>query len=350
MTEAPERSLRIWLYSVTVSIAILILFGGFVRLSRSGLSIVEWHPIAGIVPPMDEAAWQKAFAKYRQTPEFRQINASMTVQAYKTIYLIEYTHRLLARAAGLAVIIPLIVFLFRGAIPLRQSMPYVGIGALFLAQGLYGWYMVQSGLMDTPYVSPYRLTAHLMLALTLMSLCLWLALRRPGVSFASGRSSGAWSASVRLSLGLLAVIVIQIAYGGLTAGLRAGDVSDTFPLMFGTLIPSGLFSGEPSWISNLFATAATVHFVHRWFSFVVLGGAVLVYYLLRTRHAPDVLQKYSIAVIVLSSLQILLGIGVILLHVPLSLALVHQGNAILLFAAAFLLHHRLREQRRIMRQ
>lgn len=342
MNTAANKIVSIWLFLVCACIVIMILFGGFVRLTRSGLSMVEWHVITGVLPPMGEVAWQESFAKYRQTPEFREVNAAMTLQGYKAIYLVEYTHRVLGRISGLVVVIPLGIFLLRGIIPLRRSTPYLGIALLFGLQGYLGWYMVQSGLVDKPSVSHYRLTIHLLMALALLTLCLWKGLQHatpPSVT--RRRLDLEWAGFRWLPYGLLGVIVLQIAYGGLVAGLKAGHVSSTFPLMFGSLIPPGMFSVEEPWILNLVSTASTVHFVHRWFAFVVLGVAAYMYYMFRKKNAPDTVQKSLLTVIGLISLQILLGVGVILFHVPVSLAVIHQGIAILVFVAAFYFNHRL---------
>jgi len=322
--------------------------------------MVEWHVITGIVPPMDETAWQVAFNMYRQTPEFKHFNKNMTVREYKTIYLIEYTHRLFARLVGLIVLIPLMIFVIRGIIPLRHCAPYLGIGVLFVSQGFFGWYMVQSGLVVEPRVSPYLLTSHLMMALTLLTLCLWKGLQRNITpSFQRLRLENISEVSTPpntlrkiqlfhlkwLSLGLSGVIIVQIAYGGLTAGLRAGYVSDTFPLMFGYLIPPGMFSVEQPWFLNLVETEMTVQFVHRWLAFVALGLAGLLNYFFRHKNVPDIIRVNTSVVITLISLQILIGIGVIQFHVPTSLALIHQTVGILVFLNVLFLNYHLHRLR-----
>lgn len=355
MAYLPPKSVRIWLYALSACIVLLILFGGFVRLSRSGLSIVEWHVITGVIPPMGEAGWQEAFQKYQQTPEFKYVNTTMTLSEYKTIYLIEYTHRLVARLAGLLVILPLMFFLIRGIIPLRHALPYITIGALFVSQGLFGWYMVQSGLADEPRVSPYLLTAHLLIALSLLALCLWKGLQHTLTTSPRLRIVTLENASTReprwtdlkwVAYALFGLIIVQIAYGGLVAGLKAGYVSDTFPLMFGYLVPPGMFSIENPWFLNLISTEMTVHFVHRWLAFVVLGLAALLNYLFRNRQVPMIIQINTSVIIILVSIQIFLGIGVIQFHVPISLALIHQGVGVLVFVNGFLLaYHFIKAER-----
>ncbi len=340
MPHGVSRPVKIWLFAITVIVVVLIVFGGFVRLSQSGLSMVEWHIVTGIIPPVGEEAWQDAFEKYRRTPEFKQINTSMTVQAYKTIYLIEFTHRLIARLAGLIVLLPLSLFLVKGIIPRRQSLPYLGIGGLFVLQGLFGWYMVQSGLVDQPHVSPYRLTIHLLTALLILTISLWKGLQHTRLRRASDRLVRGvylkW-----LPYGLLGIIILQIVYGGLVAGLKAGTVSNTFPLMFGQWIPSGLFPAQKPWILNLVATEMTVHFVHRWLAFVVLAIAGLTYYILRLKGTSRLMQRTALTILLLVGFQILIGLGVILLSVPISLALFHQATAILVFSGAVFLIYQL---------
>lgn len=343
--ESVSSAVRTWLITLCGIIVLLIVFGGFVRLSHSGLSMVEWNIVTGISPPIGDAQWQEAFEKYQLTPEYLLINRGFSLPEYRTIYLIEYTHRLIARSAGLVVLIPLAIFLFRGTIPLRRSGPYISIAGLFVAQGLFGWYMVKSGLIDEPQVSPFRLTVHLLIALALLGLCMRQVFQisrqtltvkqRPAMHPSIDQRSARWS------LVLLGLIVVQIAYGGLVAGFKAGNVSDTFPLMFGTLIPSELLSLERSWWVNLVANEVTVHFVHRWFAFVPLIGAFFVYSLFRKSDSPESLTRLSLLALILIGLQIVLGILVILYHVPLPVALIHQTVGVLIFASVCALNYRL---------
>ena len=337
----PNKVLSRWLFTVCFFIAIMVVFGGYVRLTRSGLSMVEWHVVSGVIPPLGEAAWQETFEKYQQTPEYQKINAGMTLQAYKSIYYREYIHRILGRITGLVFVIPLLFFLLTKTIPLKKSPVYLGIGLLFALQGFMGWYMVSSGLIDQPNVSPYRLTVHLLLALALLALCFWIGLDQAiGVS-ASKRQSDP-SILLPLLAGLIGVIIIQVSYGGLVAGLKAGYISNTFPLIFGYLIPPGLLSaGLEPWPKNLVANAVTVHFLHRWVAFAVLLFSMALYYVVRNRGYSRTIQRSTLAIVVLTTIQILLGLGVIWWQVPVSLAVIHQTVALILFVVAFFLSHRL---------
>lgn len=340
MPESSQRPVRIWLYVLGVLIAAMVVVGGFVRLSRAGLSIVEWNVLTGVLPPIGEQAWQAEFAKYQLTPEFQKVNAAMTLAAYQRIFLIEWAHRLIARLVGMVVLIPLAVFLLRGTIPWRKSGVYLLILALFGFQGFLGWFMVASGLIDRPHVSHYRLTIHLLTALTVLAICLWQAFNLTP-RFAEVRQRKAIPGQRALAILLMIVVVIQVAYGGLVAGLKAGHASNTWPLMFGHLIPPGLLSVIAPWWQNLVETATTVHFIHRWFAFVVLVVAAIVYYRARKTRDASTVQRAALAMIVILGLQIAWGVSVVLLGVPLWLALLHQATAILLFSTALFLNHQL---------
>lgn len=340
MIQNSRKPLSIWLFTVCLFISIMVIFGGYVRLTRSGLSMVEWQVVTGVIPPTGEDAWQVTFEKYRQTPEYQKINAGMTLHEYKLIYYREYIHRVLGRLSGLVFVVPLLIFLLRGTIPLRKSPLYLGIGLLFALQGFMGWYMVSSGLINQPNVSHYRLTLHLLLALTLLALCFWTGLNHALGSTASKRLPGQ-SILLTLSIGLIVVIIVQVSYGGLVAGLKAGYISNTFPLIFGYLIPPGLLSDVQPWPKNLVANPVTVHFLHRWFAFVVLIVSIALYYVAKNGRYTRTVQISALAMVVLTGIQILLGLGVIWWHVPVSLALIHQTVALMLFVVAFFLGHRL---------
>lgn len=344
MTESSQRPVRIWLYTLCFLIGLMVVVGGFVRLSRAGLSIVEWNVLTGVIPPLGEQAWQTEFAKYQQSPEFQKVNAAMTLAGYQRIFLIEWAHRLIARLVGLVVFIPLLVFLLRGVIPWRKSGIYVLILVLFGFQGFLGWIMVASGLIDRPHVSHYRLTIHLLTALSLLAICLWQALNLTP-RFAAARRLSALPGQRGLAIVLLVVVMVQVAYGGLVAGLKAGHASNTWPSMFGYLIPPGLLSTLTPWWQNLVEAAATVHFIHRWFAFVVLIMAASVYFRARATGDASAVRRGALALIGIVGLQILWGIGVVIFGVPLWLALLHQATAILLFATAVFLNHQLWRRR-----
>lgn len=338
-TNRSDRAVTIWLLVVCGLIMFLVAFGGFVRLTRSGLSIVEWNPISGVVPPIGHDAWVEEFAKYQLTPEYQKVNVGMTLAEYQEIFIIEYLHRLIARFAGLVVALPLLWFLWKGMLPRGQRWRYILVGLLFAVQGALGWYMVSSGLVDRPTISHFRLTAHLLLALTVLAIAFRLALdrlygqpqRAPG-----GRGGAYW-----LSVAVIAVVVVQIAYGGLVAGLKAGHISNTWPLMFGYLAPPGLFTAAGAWTKSVLTAPATVQFIHRWLAFAVLAISLGLWWSAR-RHAWDAtVRRASLLLVGLVSFQIALGICVVLLGVPLVIALAHQITAMLTFMAALYLNHRL---------
>jgi cytochrome c oxidase assembly protein subunit 15 len=326
-----------WLFLFASLVAFLIIFGGFVRLTRSGLSITEWNPISGTVPPLGEAAWQQEFTKYQATPEFQQINFGMTLEEYKYIFYIEWFHRFLARFAGLVYAIPVFYFLFTKQIPFRDFGIYFLMGMLFIAQAFAGWIMVASGLVDRPSVSHFNLTIHLLLALTLFGLSLWTALGHK-YGFPEKMKKAKWSLSSKLALLSFALLLVQIAYGGMTAGLKAGHVSDTWPLMFGKLVPPNLFSS----FINILESPQTIVFVHRWFAFAVFLAVAALYFAARKRGSSVEIHTGLHWLLGLVAFQILLGILTVLLRVQITVALAHQAGALSLFALLIYLIHRLR--------
>lgn len=337
MPKTQNQSVMIWLFIFAFIVGFLIVFGGFVRLTRSGLSIVEWNPVSGALPPIGDQAWLVEFEKYQETPEFQQINYNMDLEGFKRIFFIEWFHRLVARLAGLAYAIPVFYFLFKGNIPRKEFGIYFLMGLLFIGQAFMGWFMVASGLVNRPSVSHIRLTLHLLLALALLGLSLWVALgHRYGFLISDKKVK--WSAFSRLALLGMVVLLVQISYGGLTAGLKAGYLSDTWPLMFGALLPPGLFNS----IQSLIELPQTVFYIHRWFAFVALIVMVGIYISARKRGFEESITNGLLGVLILGCVQILLGILVIVFHIQISLALLHQAIAILLFALAIYLTHRLR--------
>ncbi|HEX2993851.1 MAG TPA: COX15/CtaA family protein [Anaerolineales bacterium] len=339
MTTAPSVRVGNWLFLFAFIVALLIVFGGFVRLTRSGLSITEWNPISGTVPPLGEKAWLDEFDKYQQTPEFKLINSNMTLEEYQYIFYIEWFHRFIARFAGLVYAIPAFYFLFRKTIPLREFGIYFAMGMLFMAQAFAGWIMVASGLVDRPSVSHFNLTIHLLLALSLLGLSLWTAFGHKYGLPESGKKAK-WSLPSRIALGSFVILIIQISYGGMTAGLKAGHVSDSWPLMFGKLVPPNLFN---SWI-NLFEVPQTIVFVHRWFAWLGLLAVPLAFYIVRKQNYPRDIQVGLMWLIGVVALQITLGVLTILSYVNIVIALLHQANAIALFALGVYFIHRLRAQ------
>jgi cytochrome c oxidase assembly protein subunit 15 len=337
MTTVPSARVGNWLFTFAFIVAFLIIFGGFVRLTRSGLSITEWNPISGTVPPIGDQAWQVEFRKYQGTPEFKQINSNMTLKEYQYIFYIEWIHRFIARFAGLVYAIPVFYFLFKKTIPFKEFGVYFLMGSLFIAQAFAGWIMVASGLVDRPAVSHFNLTIHLLLALALLGLSLWTALGHKYGFPEKGRKAK-WSVPSKLALIAFVLLIIQISYGGMTAGLKAGHVSDTWPLMFGKLIPPNLFNS----LINIFETPQTIVFIHRWFAFIVLVAIFALYFAVpRESHSIEIKNglKWLLGLVIV---QIILGILTVIFHVQIAIALAHQTIALILFALMIFFIHRFR--------
>lgn len=314
-----RRAIAIWLFVCAALIFAMVVIGGITRLTESGLSITEWKPVTGTFPPMSETEWQAEFEKYRKIPEYREKNLGMGLAEYKTIYWWEYVHRLWGRAIGVAFLLPFLWFLLRGHI--RGELAWK-LGAVFLlgaAQGALGWYMVASGLVDRTSVSPYRLTAHLMLALVIYAAIVWIALEliRPKTRGIDGRA-----------LALACLVLLTMASGGFVAGHDAGMIYNTFPLMDGNLVPAGYLDLEPWW-RNLFENPAAVQFDHR-----ALGLTTALLSLLYWRVARDDSTGAAYAVLIVALLQASLGIGTLLLEVPIVMAACHQAGAVLLLTAS----------------
>jgi cytochrome c oxidase assembly protein subunit 15 len=337
MPKTQNRAVMKWLIIFAFIVAFLVIFGGFVRLTRSGLSIVEWNPVSGIVPPIGEQAWQAEFAKYQQTPEYQKINSGMTLEEYQIIFYLEWIHRFIARLAGLAYAIPVFYFLFRKTIPWKEFGAYFVMGILFIGQAFMGWYMVASGLVDRSSVSHFRLTIHLLFALLLFGIALWIALGHK-YGFPNYGRKAAWSLPSKLAVISMVILIIQISYGGMTAGLKAGHVSDTWPLMLGKLIPANLFSAP----INLLETPQTIVFVHRWFAWLGLIVVPAVYYIVRKQNYPREIINGLLWLTGIVAVQITLGILTVLFHVNIVVALTHQANALVLFALAIYFIHRFR--------
>jgi cytochrome c oxidase assembly protein subunit 15 len=333
----PARAVRLWLYAVAALIFVTLLVGGATRLTESGLSITEWKPVTGVLPPVSAAGWQDEFAKYREIPQYRELNRGMTLGEFKTIYWWEWTHRLLARLVGAVFLLPFLYFLWRGLIPppLRNRLWVIfGGGA---ALGAVGWWMVSSGLAGSARVSvsQYRLAFHLTLACLIYAAILWTARQL------APRSSAETPARLRHGAVLIAALVLlQIYLGALVAGLDAGRSFNTWPLIDGALIPSaGRLWFDVPWWRNLFENVLTVQFDHRMTAYAIWLLAVL--------HALDAWRigayaaRGAIGLASLVTLQAVLGI-VTLLHVaPLGLSLAHQGFAIVVLTVAVLHAERL---------
>ena len=327
-----ERAVAIWLLACCALVFAMVVVGGITRLTQSGLSIVEWQPIVGALPPLNDDAWQEAFRKYQDTPQFRQVNPHMDLGGFKGIFWWEYVHRLLGRVIGAAFLLPLAWFAARGRISRALTWRLAGIFALGGLQGAMGWYMVQSGLVDDPHVSQYRLAAHLALALAIYAAMLWIAL---DVLLPRAREAGPRG----FAFALAALVFVQAIAGSLVAGIRAGLAYNTFPLMNAHLVPSGMFVIEP-WYLNFFSNIATVQFDHRLIAWIL--AALVPLFWLRTRRAAPRVKLAASLLIGALALQIALGIFTLLLVVPVPLAAAHQAGALLVFTAALLAAHALR--------
>ena len=317
----------------------MVVVGGVTRLTHSGLSIVEWQPIVGTIPPLDETAWQDAFHKYQKTPEYKQVNHGMSLQEFKGIFWMEYFHRLLGRLIGFVFLLPLLYFLARRKFDPPFALKLSGIFVLGALQGAMGWYMVKSGLVDDPRVSQYRLTAHLGLAFAIYGVMLWVAL---GLLFPerAGPGDDRLQPLRRFARGLAALIFVMVLSGGFVAGIHAGFAYNTFPLMNGHLVPPELFMLDP-WYLNFFNNMATVQFDHR---LIALSLAVLVpaFWVKAIKtELPLRARLFSHLLPLALAVQITLGICTLLWVVPVGLAAAHQAGALVLFTVVLTLTHAL---------
>lgn len=329
-----------WLLACCALVFAMVVLGGVTRLTRSGLSIVEWQPLVGTIPPLTEGDWIGLFEKYKQTPEYQKVNLGMTLAGFKGIFWLEYFHRLLGRLIGIVFFVPLLYFLLRRIIDRTLAWKLAGIFLLGALQGALGWYMVASGLVDDPRVSQFRLTAHLVLAFLIYAAMLWTAL----TLFAPQRLAGddARLARVRRMAWVLTVLVsLMVISGGFVAGIRAGLAYNTFPLMNGHVVPPELFMIEP-WYRNFFYNMATVQFNHRLIAWALALFAPWLWFQARAAGLPRRLNAICNLLLIAVAVQIALGIGTLLLAVPVGLGAAHQGGALVVFTLALMLNHGLR--------
>jgi cytochrome c oxidase assembly protein subunit 15 len=339
VTGQSVRPVAIWLLVCCAMIFLMVVIGGITRLTWSGLSITEWQPVTGIVPPLSAADWTAEFAKYQATTQYKSLNTGMSLGDFKTIYLWEYAHRLWGRLIGLIYALPFLYFLIRGRISRRLAWPLIGIFALGAAQGGLGWWMVESGLADRIEVSQYRLTAHLTLALVIYAATLWAAL---GLSSAP---NGASPPRVRRGAEIvLALVGLTIIAGGFVAGLNAGLTYNTFPLMDGSFVPAGYARLQP-FVRNWFENVAAVQFDHRLLAMSTVGAVIVLWLTARRAAMPSPTRWALHILLAVALLQLALGISTLLLVVPIPLAAAHQAGAVLLLTAALVLRHRLRQPR-----
>jgi len=333
----PSRAVRWWLLSVAALIAIMVLVGGATRLTESGLSIVEWKPVTGALPPLTEAQWTQAFEGYKAIPQYRELNAGMSLSEFKTIFWWEWSHRLLGRVIGAVYLLPFLFFLWRGMLGAelkRRLWLIFGLGAL---QGAVGWWMVASGLTQRVEVSQYRLATHLVLALLIFAAIVW-TLRR-----LTERTQPMANARLKLTgVALLALVFLQLYFGALVAGLRAGRVFNTWPDIDGAFIPSAarLFFEEPWW-RNLFDNTLTVQFEHRMTAYALLALALLHAIDAVAARAGTAAVRGAWWLVAAIAVQATLGILTLLHQVPIDLALTHQAVAIVVLTLAIFQAERL---------
>ncbi|MEH6468137.1 MAG: COX15/CtaA family protein [Porticoccus sp.] len=325
-----NRQIALWLILCAGIIFSMILLGGVTRLTHSGLSMVEWKPLMGVIPPLTDMEWQKTFEKYQQFPEYQKVNHGMSVGEFKSIFMFEYLHRVLGRLIGVIFLLPFLFFYFTKRIRLGLTPKLAVMFVLGGLQGLLGWYMVKSGLVDNPRVSQYRLTAHLGAAVIIYAYILWVAF---GLLSINSPSSLIKTGLKRFAYTLSGLLFLMILSGGLVAGTRAGFAYPTFPLMGDSFIPPGLFNTDPAWLA-IFEDITTVQFNHRIFAYVLFALILTFSFKSLRSGIPGKLRTGTHCLIALLLTQVTLGISTLLLHVPVTLAAAHQGGAIALFTAS----------------
>ena len=339
--EAGRKAIAGWLLACCALVFAMVVVGGVTRLTHSGLSIVEWQPLVGTLPPLNEAQWEETFGKYKLTPEFRLRNHDMTLEGFKGIFWWEYFHRLLGRLIGVAFLVPFLWFLVRRKVDRPLAWKLAGIFVLGGLQGAMGWYMVKSGLVADPQVSQFRLTAHLGLAFLIYGAMFWVAL-----DLLAPPAGGAPRGLRRFATALVALVFVMVLSGGLVAGIRAGFAYNTFPLMNGHFIPPEILMIEPWW-KNFGYNMATVQFDHRLIAWLLAFLVPALWW--RVVREPSVARPARLAahaLLAALALQVALGIATLVLVVPLSLAAIHQGGAVVVFSAALWLRHALRAEPR----
>ena len=332
MSTLRSRRVGLWLALWCTMLVALVVIGGITRLTESGLSITEWKPVTGVLPPLSHAAWESEFARYQQIPESRTLHAGMTLGEFQRIYFWEYFHRLWARLLGLAFAVPLVWFVAKGAVRGPLARRLTGILLLLGAQGALGWYMVSSGLVDRVEVSQYRLAAHLALALLIYGVTLWTA----ATLLAAPRSGGDRRVA-RWAAAYAAYVYCTILAGAFVAGLDAGRGWNTFPLMEGSFFPAGYGQLQPAW-RNAFENPAAVQFHHRWLGVGALVGALLLWSIARRSSALSASGRVLATLLAgMAGVQVVVGISTLLLGVPIPVAALHQFGAVILLTIALLL-------------
>jgi len=334
-----RRQVGLWLALWAAMVLLLVVIGGATRLTESGLSITEWKPVSGVIPPLHRAAWEAEFQRYQQIPEYQQLKRGMSLAEFRTIYLWEYTHRLWARLVGLAFAVPFLVFLWRRELdaPLARRLGLILI--LTGLQGAMGWYMVKSGLTVRTDVSQYRLAAHLALALLVYGLAVWTAAELLG--FGAGPRGEPHAQAMApgrfalLAAGMMLFVYLTIISGAFVAGLDAGRAWNTFPLMGGRVVPPGYAALEP-WYRNAFENVAAVQFHHRLLGLSTALASLVLWRIGRRLALAADARRILALLPALALLQASLGVTTLLLHVPIPVASLHQFCAVLVLTTAIL--------------
>jgi cytochrome c oxidase assembly protein subunit 15 len=337
VTQQQDQRVAIWLLICCALVFAMVVLGGVTRLTGSGLSMVDWKPVTGVLPPLTEAEWLKTFEMYQQSPEFQKVNSHMDMEAFKGIFWLEFLHRLLGRLIGVVFFVPFLVFAAKGYIGKHEWPKYLLMFVLGGMQGLIGWYMVKSGLVNDPHVSQYRLTTHLVAAFLIYAYMFWVAL-----SLWWPRTSSKRHPWFGTALALTSLVSITIVSGGFVAGLKAGKIFNTFPMMGDYWIPPGVMALEPAW-RNLFDNPATVQFDHRILAIATFFVVVTFWARIRKVDLPARAATAVHGLLAALLVQVSLGILTLLYFVPTALAATHQAVAMLLFTAALYLAHCLRD-------
>jgi len=327
LSQSSRSAVAGWLGICCVLVFAMVVLGGVTRLTDSGLSMVRWEPISGMLPPFNQAAWQAEFDHYRQYPEYQKINAGMSLAAFKRIFYFEYTHRMLGRLIGLVFAIGFVWLWIRKHLS-RPLVPHlIAMFVLGGLQGLLGWYMVKSGLVEIPHVSQYRLTAHLGLAISVYLYMLWVLFK-----LLESRSAPVVSRGLRrASLGLGVLVFVTVLSGGFVAGLKAGHAFNTFPLMAGQWIPPGYLALDPIW-RNFFENIATVQFNHRLLAISTFALVLVFVIRVMKDKALQPLHKPTLTLAGVATIQVALGISTLLWFVPVALGAMHQAVALILLS------------------
>ena len=324
----------VWLLIICAMIYSVIAIGGYTRLTDSGLSMVDWHPVSGVLPPLTRTQWIAEFENYQQFPEYKTVNSDLSLEGFKRIFWIEYAHRIAGRLVALAFLLPFLFFQLRGYFSIAMSLRLIAVFLVGGLQGLLGWYMVKSGMVNDPSVSQYRLTAHLSLAVLLYSYVLWLSIGLICARFRLGHLDGSKQLFAGISI-CIVLVVIMLVSGGFMSGTRAGFVVNTFPHMNGEWIPELLFSLTPLW-TNLFENVIAIQFIHRWVAFAVVGAIAIVWFQRFSMNRTATRVMLDIVMIV-AICQFCLGVATLVSRVQLPVALAHQSGFVMLLSTLIIM-------------